>query len=180
MNKLVIAGLASLAALGLAPVAANAQSVDVQKPVTIKLGIFLPSNGTVKNKVGSTFFAAGLEFGLSKTTADQATIPLLYVDYNGDSKSGQHLYDTGVGVGVKHYLGSADASSSPYVGAGVGAYFDQASLNGSSENKTNLGFKLDVGYEFSHAALIEADYVNAGSAAGVSADGFDILVGYRF
>jgi hypothetical protein len=180
MNKIILAGLAAVAAIALMPISAQAQSIPVQKPITIKLGIFLPTNGSVKDHVGKTFFAAGAELGLSKQAAAQTTEPLLYVDYNGKSSSGQHIYDTGVGIGVKQYLGDVDASSTPYVGAGVGAYFDQAKVNGSSENKTNLGFKLDVGYEFDHAALIEADYTDAGSAAGVNADGFSILLGYRF
>jgi len=180
MKKILVSALAAVTALGLGTTAVKAQTVDLQKPVTIKLGVFFPSNGTVQNKVGNDFFAAGAELGLSKTTADQATVPLLYVDYNGDSSSGQHLYDTGVGIGVRQYLGSPDASSTPYVGAGVGAYFDQASLNGSSENKTNVGFKLDVGYEFDHSWLLEADYTDAGSAAGITADGFSVLAGYRF
>ncbi len=179
MNKTLVAGLVAVAALG-STVAAQAQTVDVQKPVTIKLGIFLPSDGTVKDHAGNTFFAAGADFGLSKTTADQATVPLLYVDYNGKSSSGQHLYDTGVGIGVKQYLGSSDASSTPYVSAGIGGYFDQAHFNGSSENKTNVGYKLGVGYEFNHAEIVEADFQDAGSVAGVRADGFNILVGYRF
>ena len=181
MNKTVITGFVALAALFSVSAAANAQSEDVQKPVTIKLGVFLPSNGTIKNATNDAFFAVGAELALSKTTAQDPTIPLIYADYNGDSKNGAHLYDTGVGVGVKQYLGSGPNSSTvPYVGAGVGAYFDQAKDSSFSENKTNLGYKLDVGLEFSHAALFEVDYQDGGSLHGIRANGVDILVGYRF
>jgi len=181
MNKNVITGLVVLAAIALAPIAANAQSLNVQKPVTIKLGVFFPSNGSVEGNVGHEFFAAGADVALSKSTAKLTTVPLVYADYNGKSSNGNHLYDTGVGIGVKQYLGEGpNSATTPYVGAGVGAYFDQASQPGFSENKTNLGYKLDVGYEFYHAAVVEADYTDGGSIHGIRANGLSLLVGYRF
>jgi hypothetical protein len=180
MNKTVVTGIVAFVAVAGLPAAVCAQTVEVQKPVTVKLGVFLPTNGKVEDHVGHEFFAAGAELALSKTTTNQTTLPLLYVDYNGKTSSGQHIYDTGIGLGVKHYLGSVDASSAPYVGAGVGAYFDQANVEGADENKVNLGYKLDVGYEFNHSFLVEGDWQDAGSVAGVTANGFSILVGYRF
>jgi len=184
MTKMTAAGLLSLALCGLAGAGAQAQGTDaapVTKPITIKLGAFFPSNGDLKNVVGKTWFSAGADYAFSKVGDQQNLMPLAYVDYAGKSGNGLTLDYIGVGPGVRYYLSApAAGTTTPYVGAGLGAYFLHASGGGDSFNKTKFGFKLNAGVEFQQMYLLEANYTNAGSESGTRLDGFNLQAGIRF
>src|SRR5690242_5737515 len=99
MKKAVMISLLGMALAGLAGTAVKADdAVPVQRPTSIKLGVYLPTGGGAKDVSGSTVFAAGIDYAFSKT-ADEAPIePLAYFDYAGGSKNGGHvnLYSLGV------------------------------------------------------------------------------------
>ncbi len=184
MTKTMAAGLLGLALCGLAGAGAQAQAPDaapVTKPITIKLGAFFPSNGAVKTVVGKTWFGAGADYAFSKVGDQQNLMPLAYVDYAGKSGNGLTVRYIGVGPGVRYYLSApAAGTTTPYVGAGLGAYFLHASGGGASYNKTKFGFKINAGVEFQQMYLLEANYTNAGSESGTRLDGFNLQVGARF
>lgn len=203
-----------LAALGMLLCAASAQAqtapaVDETappKPLTIKLGAFFPSNGNLKDLVGSTFFSAGAEYAFLNKQNPASLVPLVYVDYAGRGKNrsiddGQGnsvsldltASTVGVGGGVRYYIGAPGTGSvTPYVGAGVGVYFNrikvatavssggQSGSASDSLNKTQVGFRLNAGIEFQKMYLLEANYTNAGSVEGTRIDGFGIQAGVRF
>ena len=156
-------------------------AAPVQKPVTIKLGVFLPSNGNLKNAVGKTWFSAGADYAFNKQGGGQSVMPLAYVDYAGKSSHGLNVNYTAVGLGVRGY-GSPPGTSTtaPYFGVGVGAYFIHASGGGDTTNDTRLGGKVNLGIEFQQMYLLEANYTYAGKVSGVTADGFNIQAGLRF
>lgn len=176
------------------------------KPITIKLGAFFPSSGNLKDIVDKTFFAAGAEYAfVNKENASPVT-PLVYLDYIGRSKNrsvddGQGnsvsldvtASTVGLGGGVRYSFGAPEAGSvTPYVGAGLGVYFNRvkAGLNvasggqsasvSDSANKTQLGFRLNAGLEFQRTYLLEANYTNAGKIGETRIDGFGVQVGARF
>ena len=176
------------------------------KPITIKLGAFFPSSSDLKDVVGGTFFAAGAEYAFINKGSASPVIPLVYVDYAGRGKNrsvddGQGnsvsldltASTVGVGGGVRYYIGTPGAGSvTPYVGAGVGVYFNrikvattvssggQSGSASDSLNKTQFGFRLNAGVEFQKMYLLEANYTNAGSVEGTRIDGFGIQAGVRF
>ena len=165
-------------------IAAGARADDaepVQKPITIKLGIFLPSNGDIKNAIGKTWFSAGADYAFNKQGAGQSLMPLAYVDYAGRSSHGINADFAGVGAGLRGY-GSPPGTSTmaPYFGAGVGAYFIHASGGGNSTNDTRFGGKINIGVEFQQTYLLEANYTYAGKVSGTTVDGFNIQAGLRF
>ena len=100
----------------------------MQKPVTIKLGVFLPSNGNFKDALGKTWFSAGVDYAFNKQGDTQNMMPLAYVDYAGANKHGLKANYVGVGPGIRYYTSPPGTSTTtPYVGAGIGAYFIHAS-----------------------------------------------------
>jgi hypothetical protein len=175
------AGAALAGLLGTGAAAQTYDAVPVVKPLTLKLGAFLPINGTLKNAVGKTWFTAGAEYAFSKLGDQQNLMPLAYVDYAGANKHGLTVDYVGVGPGARYYLTAPGAgTTTPYVGGGVGAYFLHASGNGSSINNTKFGFKVNAGIEFQQMYLVEVNYTNAGSESGTRFDGVGIQVGARF
>lgn len=215
MQKTTIPKTMILGLLGMLLCAASAQAqttpapaddTATPKPITIKLGVLFPSNGDLKNAVGSTFFAAGAEYAFINKQNPTSLVPLAYVDYAGRSKNrsvddGQGnsvsldltASTVGVGGGARYYIGTPGTGSiTPYVGAGVGVYFnhlkvaatvsssDQSGSASDSLNKTQFGFRLNAGVEFQKMYLLEANYTNAGSVEGTRIDGFGIQAGVRF
>ena len=159
--------------------AARAQATEpVQKPTTIKLGVFLPTNANLKNGIGKTWFSAGADYAFNKQGAGQGLMPLAYVDYAGKSSSGVTVNYVGIGPGVRYYTSPPGTSSlTPYLGAGVGAYFIHAT---TISNKTRVGFKVNAGLEFNQSYLLEVNYTNAGSVVGTRVDGINVQAGLRF
>ena len=180
------------AALGTALVGLAAGSVAAQsetpaaKPITIKLGVFLPSGSGLKDAVGKTWFSVGAEYDVpqsaGKSAAAQSSLtPLGYIDYAQNSKNGLRADYLGIGPGVRYTLAAPGTGTLiPYVGAGIGAYFLHASGLGGSSNKTDFGYRLNAGVEFSQSYLFEINYTDPGSLSGTQFSGFNIQVGAKF
>ena len=179
--------LAGAVVAGLLPtVAGHAQSADtqpVQRPISIKLGVFLPSDGNVKSAVGNTAFTAGADYAFTKTATASPILPLAYVDYAGKSKNGVRLSFVSVGVGVRAYANRAtNTKVAPFYGAGIGAYFLNGSGGGTSNNNTVLGGKVNLGVELNQGPFLEAAYQVTGKYKNSSsnANGLSFMVGDRF
>lgn len=193
MTKTMAVGLLGLALCGLAGTDARAQTVATDatvKPLTVKLGVLLPTNGNLKRDVGNTWFSAGAEYTFNQSgdtgsflrNPQQNVLPLVYLDYAGISKSGQKASLVGLGLGLRYYVSPPNVESTvtPYLSAGVGAYYTHASGFSSSINKTQAGLRLGLGVEIQQMYVLEAAYTNAGSANGVKFDGVNIQAGVRF
>lgn len=170
----------------LAPMAAgHAQlgdpTVPVQKPITVKVGAFFPTNSGARDAVGNTWFTAGADYAFRKTDAAAPVLPLVYVDYAGKSRDGFRLSSVGVGVGVRAYGNRSTTSTViPYYGAGIGAYFLTGSGGGSSETNTRIGGKVNVGVELNQGPFLEAAYTLTGKVQGDDLNGVSISIGTRF
>jgi len=150
------------------------------KPITIKLGAFFPSGSRLKDGVSDTWFNAGVEYAVPSGMSQTLT-PLLYVDYAGSNRHGLNARYVGVGPGIRYYLAQPGAGTvRPYVGAGIGAYFLHASGFGTSANKTQFGYRLNAGVEFSGSYLLEVGYTDPSSLSGTRFSGFNIQLGDRF
>lgn len=135
--------------------------MPVQKPITVKIGAFFPTDGNARDAVGKTWFGAGADYAFRKTDAAAPILPLVYVDYAGKSGNGLSLST---------------------VGAGIGAYFLNASGGGTSDNNTVLGGKVNVGVELNQGPFLEAAYQVTGKYKNSSsnANGLSFMVGDRF
>ena len=76
-------------------------------------------------------------------------------------------------------------SFSPYLGAGIGAYFSHASGNGTDKTNTQVGGKIFLGAELNSGPFVEAAYEILPQSTHINGssyrfDGFDVAVGYRF
>ena len=182
---LAAAALSALLSLGLSAGASAQSATPAEKPITIKLGVFLPSGSTLKNAVSDTWFSAGAEYALvpkpGAETAAQSFVPLAYLDYAGVNRHGVNADYVGVGPGFRYNLAAPGSSSLvPYVGAGAGAYFLHASGFGGSSSKTNFGYRLNAGVEFNQAYLFEINYTDGDSLGGARFGGFNIQAGIKF
>lgn len=175
--------LASALGAALCGTGALAQSAPPPaKPITIKLGAFLPSGSFLKNATSNSWFSVGAEYAFAPRTAvAPSLIPLAYVDYAGSNRHGVNARYIGVGPGIRYNLVPAATSTLvPYVGAGIGAYFLHASNFGGSSTKTNFGYRLNAGVEFNRAYLFEINYTDPQSLDHTRLSGFNIQVGAKF
>lgn len=165
---------------------ASAQSATpTEKPITLKLGVFLPSGSRLKSATSDTWFSAGLEYALvpkpGEEAAAQGFLPLAYVDYAGSNRNGVNARYVGVGPGFRYNLAAPGSSTLiPYVGAGAGAYFLHGSGLDSSSSKTQFGYRLNAGVEFNGAYLFEINYTDANKLGSTRIGGFNIQVGAKF
>ncbi len=170
---------------GLSGSAAAQSAAPAEKPVTIKLGVFLPSGTRLKNAVSDTFFSAGAEYALAPGAGAAASLsgvrPLAYIDYAVANRHGVNASYVGIGPGVRYSLAApGEGTLTPYVGAGAGAYFLHGSGLGSSANKTQFGYRLNAGVELNQAYLFEISYTDANKLGSTRFSGFNLQVGAKF
>ena len=181
----LLAATFGTALCGLLTTGAAAQSdAPAAKPITIKLGAFFPSGSRLKDGVSDTWFSVGAEYAVRPSASGAAPsnlTPLGYVDYAVVNRHGVNADYVGVGPGVRYYLTPPGTSTlTPYVGAGIGAYFLHASGFGGSSNKTQFGYRLNAGVEFHQSYLLEINYTDPSSLDGTRFNGFNIQVGAKF
>jgi hypothetical protein len=182
-NFVKISALGLLLCAFAAPVVHAQDTQQVNKPISIKLGAFLPSDGNVRDSFDSSWLALGADYAFSKTAADTPVLPLAYLDYTGDSKHGVNAQLYGIGVGVRAYPNrNAGQEIIPFYGAGIGLDFLHASGGGaSSTTNTQIGGKLELGAELNSGPFLEAEYQEVPQKVdGVRASGFNIMIGDRF
>lgn len=99
------------------------------------------------------------------------------MDYAGKSDNGFRLST----VGVRAYGNRATTTKVvPFYGAGIGAYFLNASGGGINETETRLGGKVNVGVELSQGPFLEAAYTLTGKVSGDDLNGVSVSIGTRF
>ncbi len=184
-TALAAAALGAVLSLGLSTGASAQAQVPAEKPITLKLGVFLPSGSTLKNAVSDTWFSIGGEYTLvpkpGAETAAGRFLPLAYIDYAGSNRHGINANYVGIGPGFRYNLASPGSSTLiPYVGAGAGAYFLHAKGFSGSSNKTNFGYRLNAGVEFNQSYLVEINYTDGNSLSGARFGGFNLQAGLKF
>ncbi len=185
-----VTGLSAATLVTVKDAQGNAQIVQtptqpVQKPISVKVGAFFPTQSSGRNQGGSTRISASLDYALIKTAQNNPTLSSIYLDYEGGSKHGGHADTYALGVAVRTYTNTPSAANgsrlSPYVGAGIGAYdVDVKNQNSHSANKVGFGGKVLAGLEFSQAYFVEANYQFVPQQRGVNPSGFGLQVGARF
>jgi hypothetical protein len=177
----------SVAAM-LAAVPANAQSpsgLPTVKPLpdfSARLGAYFPMNSRLKQNVGNTAFAGGVDYVLSRTGAsDESTVSVDYIDR---TSGGNQLRMVPVTFGGLHYM-DVKAEQRTYVGYGVGAYFVNVSIPNSvgfqETNHTTLyGGYINAGIEFPENVFLDARYHFTQAVGSTNPSGLEVTAGVRF
>jgi hypothetical protein len=171
INKLTIA-FATLALTGIAG-GAFAETKDVEKPIRILVGTYMPSNSTFKNNTGKNWTSFGVSYDLGKTKSDKPWIYSLFVDNATKKRGTVNNTITGIGLSARYLLGTPSASAHTYLIGGVGSY--RAKSGQASQSK--VGFKLGGGYELSNGFFGEVAAVQPGVK---NTNGIEARLGFRF
>lgn len=164
------ANAALLAAFAFA--GATTASAQETKPIglSIRAGLFFPSNGNAKDAEGSSWFAGGAELkvkdvnwkGVSEVQTGHLSVSLDYIG-KGEFKNVPFLVN---------YVGR---NNEWYYTAGIGASF--SSFEG--DNRARLGYQLGVGYDFTQGknpVFLEAKYWGTSKS---EFNGFAVYAGIR-
>ncbi len=179
--KRIVTALAAVAAFGMLVSAANAQEwfrTSQAKPNTVKLGIFMPSNGDVKDATKDVWFNAAIERVIADVpdSASDITCELGYMRAKGDGDYKLRNIPLTLNWRV-HAPQSMAGGSSLYYGLGAGPNFIRAE-DGSSDSLVKLGGAAFVGIE-NKDWMCELKY-NYVKAWDKNVGGLIATVGYRF
>lgn len=174
MKKTATLAIASILAIGVAS-QASAQYV---KPLglSVRLGLFYPSNGDARDVEGQGWFSGGLEYKLG--------------DLHFDSQNPNMSSSWSVSL---DYYGKGSYSNAPllvnyiarngafYFGGGAGIGFGRVAIpNAASNADTEFAFQLSAGYDFvkmQTPLFVELRYFGSSES---KLSGFGIYGGVRF
>ncbi len=174
MNKFATLGLASILVLGVA----TQSQAQYTKPIgmSMRIGLFYPSNGDARTVEGQGWFSGGLEYKMANVHFDsskpnQSASWSLSLDYYGKgSYSNAPLLANYVFRNEQIYLSG---------GAGIG-FGHVPATGGGSKTDTEFAFQLSVGYDFVKAQtplFVELRYFGSSES---KLTGFGIYGGIRF
>jgi hypothetical protein len=152
---------------------AFAETKDVEKPIRILVGTYMPNNSALKNATGKNWTSFGVSYDLGKTKSDKPWIYSLYVDSASKKRGTVNNTLTGIGVSARYLLGTPSAASHTYILGGVGSY--RVKSGPASESK--VGFKLGGGYELSNGFFGEVAAIQPGVK---NTNGLEARLGFRF
>ena len=156
------------AVTGLAPRAAQAQN-----GFDVKVGVFAPTSGQVRDDSGSTDFDIEGDYHLGRGYR-------ISTGYTQNFSSGGRLRVIPLTVGRISGFGTP-VTGHFYYGYGAGAYFLSAANAGVSDSNTRLGGYGLLGYHFPASAyFVEGKYILTGKVLGTTVNGFAFLVGRDF
>ena len=147
----------------------------VGAPSGLSAGVFIPSDGSTKDKGGSSELAINFQYGLPLIgSLGPLSHTVIGLGVETGSKGGSH--STVIPLTISQMFGANNASPTAagnfYYGGGVGLYF----LNQSSVSvATRIGAQLEAGYNVTSALYADAKYQFVDHA-----NGFVVSVGGRF
>ncbi|MBC7804556.1 MAG: hypothetical protein H7145_00195 [Akkermansiaceae bacterium] len=154
-----------------------------EKPIRIQLGVFLPSDHSIRDRTGDAYFSAGLGYDLKALSrrADRSEFQSgPYLDFASRERGGFQLTDVAVGLQSRVYF-APKSRLRPYVGAGLGGYYIKyRQENGSDDRKFTLGGKAILGLQDRSGLYFETNYTLIEKVRGDLPGGFNLQLGYRF
>jgi len=168
----------TVAALGVAMVFAGAMSAHAQesKPIglSIRAGLFFPSNGDARDAEGSSWFAGGVEFKVK-----DFTLKGMGEGYLGSLSISLDTIGKGDVKNVPLLLNYVGRKNEFFYTAGLGASFSSFDNGGGSDDRTRLGYQFGIGYDFQQGKtpfFLEAKYWGTSKS---EFNGFAIYAGIR-
>ncbi|MBS1722076.1 MAG: hypothetical protein JSS66_03605 [Armatimonadetes bacterium] len=174
MKKTISLAFASVLAIGIAA-QANAQYT---KPLglSLRLGVWYPSNGDARDVEGQGWFAGGAEYKIKDlhfSSTDQK--------YSSSLTASLDYYGKGSFSNVPLLINYVGRTDSFYYTAGAGVGFGRTpQTGGGSTSDTQFAFQIGAGYDFVKMGtplFVEVKYFG-GSESKLS--GFGIYGGVRF
>jgi hypothetical protein len=166
------------AALGTAIIFAGAVSAYAQetKPIglSIRAGLFFPSNGDARDAEGSSWFAGGLEYKIR-----DFTVAGLGEGYLGSISLSVDTLGKGDVKNVPVLLNYVGRKNELFYSVGLGANFSSFDDGSGGDSRTRLGYQFGVGYDFQHGKtplFLEAKYWGCSKS---QFNGFAIYAGIR-
>ncbi len=161
--------------------------------LSIRAGFSYLANKDSRDATSNSGWTAGLSYDLQSKYLGGAGAGnnKVSIDLDWDSHNGQgNTIETGAlqlavrsaattDTGGRHHRNAA-YNSTPYFGAGIGAFRNRISGGGASDTKTNFGGSVLVGMNFSQNSYVELSYRISGSIDGVRCDTIDAVVGMHF
>lgn len=188
----ILAFAGSVAVLGASPARAQGteDTMKVQKPITVLLGAYFPTDSDFKDAVGNNLLSVGVRYAFAKSKTQSPTLFEGFIDYlnksrdrtvsdgeGGTRKESIDVQVTAIGVSARQSFASANEAGQPYAGVGIGVYTGKA----GGESETRFGGKVNAGYQLNNGWLAEAEYtIITKKKDEASANGFQLRVGYRF
>jgi hypothetical protein len=169
INNLTITLLALAGVAG----SAMAETKDVEKPIRVLVGTYMPSNKALKNATGKNWTSLGVSYDFGKTKSDKPWIYSLFVDNATKKKSGVTNTLTGFGLSGRYLFSTPSAAAHTYLTAGIGSYRFKA----GSASESKVGFKFGGGYELSNGFFGEITAVQPGVK---NTNGVEARLGFRF
>ena len=173
MKKIATISIAALLAIGVVS-QANAQ---YQKPIglSVRLGVFYPSNGDARDIEGQGWFGGGLEYKIKDLKFDtsnpkNSAMLTASLDYYGKGSFSQ----------VPLLLNIVAHSDSFYWSAGAGLGFGRVPTAGSSTSDTEFAYQMGIGYDFVKSQMpffLELKYFGSTES---KLNGFGVYGGIRF
>ncbi len=177
--------LAALMLTAARPAAAQTTvSSNTTVPIAdVRLGIYAPSDGLVKDQIGTLFAGGGLDYYIVHSNPNGRAIVSL--DYIEGKQHGQDLRIFPLTVGYIEYADPIDGVR-PYGGFGAGAYFVHSQLNNNgtndqeTKNNTAFGGYIAGGLDFGSNFFLEARYHFISQLGLAKPSGLQVDLGVRF
>jgi hypothetical protein len=174
------AGLALTLALGaiVAP-AAEAQALKPERPISLKIGGFIPVRKSFSDATNDILFSVGGSFDFVKTPGGYPTVGGVYLDtvfYDSSNRDGSL---TGIGIQGRTYFRGVPGQSGLYGLYGIGSYYQYVKTFGLSTSEWRFGGKLGFGLDSGSRLFFEAEYTSI-EGDKLDADGIRASVGIRF
>lgn len=184
-RALAVAGAVLLFGTGLcAAPAARAQDPEPveMKPLAIKLGVFFPTQGTLRNQAGSPYYHIGTEYNPNFRYKPAGGNVVFNLDFLFRDSGNLSFLTIPIIAKVLWNLTPVDYKYRAYAGLGPGVYFINTGFIGAT---TQAGVRFTAGIDLSSRYFTEVNYDYVGGFTdylgnGVRTDGLSFLVGARF
>lgn len=184
-RALAVAGAALLYGTGLC-LGSSARAQDPapmeMKPLAVKLGVFFPTQGTLRNQAGNPYYHIGTEYNPNLRYKPAGGTIVLNLDFMFRDSGTKSFLTIPIIAKVLWNLTPVDYKYRAYAGLGPGVYFINTGFIGGT---TQAGIRFTAGADLSsrYFAEVNYDYVGGFSdylGSGIRVDGLSFLVGARF
>ncbi|MBS1705730.1 MAG: outer membrane beta-barrel protein [Armatimonadetes bacterium] len=145
--------------------------------LSVRAGIFLPTQKTTKNAAGKQWFSGGVEYKLGDLSFANEN-KMYSASYSISADLFQKKDYRNIPV-LLNYVGRTADGFYYTAGAGVG-FVRELDATNRKKSSTALAYQAGIGYEFTKSAMplfVEAKYIGSSKS---KLNGFGVFVGVRF
>lgn len=173
MKKIATISITALLALG----AVTQATAQYQKPIglSVRLGVFYPTNGDARNVEGQGWFGGGLEYKIKDLKFDTTDSR-----YSSTLTASLDYYGKGSFSQVPLLVNYVAHMDSFYWTGGAGIGFGRVPTTGGSTSDTEFAYQMGIGYDFVKSQMpffVELKYFGSTES---KLNGFGVYGGVRF